>query len=112
MAHVLVTGGAGFIGSHTVERLLHDGHRVTALDNLSSGAWSNLAAASGPLERIEADVRDRAALSALVRASQFDAIIHLAAWSSVAASVDHPAETHTINVGGCLNVLEAARAAG
>ncbi|MBI2760615.1 MAG: SDR family NAD(P)-dependent oxidoreductase [Chloroflexi bacterium] len=112
MAHVLVTGGAGFIGSHTVERLLHDGHRVTALDNLSTGTWANLRAAAGSVECIEADVRDAAALAALVRASRFDAIIHLAAWSSVAASLEHPAETHAINVGGCLNVLEAAREGG
>ena len=112
MARALITGGAGFIGSHTAERLLHDGHTVTVLDNLSTGAWANLAAATGPLERIQADVRDADRLTELVRAGRFDAIVHLAGWASVTASLERPAEAHAVHVDGTLNVLEAARLTG
>ena len=112
MARVVVTGGAGFIGSHTVERLLDDGHAVTVIDNPSSGSWANLAAAPGPVERVEADVRDAERLAGIVRGGRFDAIVHLAAWASVTASIERPAEAHAVNVGGTLNVMEAARRAG
>ena len=112
MARVLVTGGAGFIGSHTVERLLQEGQSVTVLDNLSTGTWANLAAAPGPLERVELDVGDADRLTALVQAGRFDAIIHLAGWASVTASLERPAEAHAVHVDGTLNVLEAARIAG
>ncbi|VAX01301.1 hypothetical protein MNBD_GAMMA20-2119, partial [hydrothermal vent metagenome] len=59
----LITGGAGFIGSHLVERLLHDGHQVIALDNLSSGRWENLASVKDApgLRQVEADITDQAA---------------------------------------------------
>lgn len=112
MARVLVTGGAGFIGSHTVERLLKDGHAVVVVDNLSSGTWANLAATGGAAECVELDVRDAPALTALVRSTGVAAIIHLAAWASVSASLAQPPEAHAINVVGTLNVLEAARLAG
>lgn len=112
MARVLVTGGAGFIGSHTVERLAAAGHAVTALDNLHTGSWENLAMAQGCIERVEADVRDPRTLTAIAVRGGFDAVIHLAAWASVVASVVHPLETHASNVGGTLYVLEAARQAG
>ncbi len=112
MARVLVTGGAGFIGSHTVERLAAGGHAVTALDNLHSGTWENLAAAQGDIERVEADVRDLHTLLAVCERRGFDAVVHLAAWTSVAASVAHPLETHAVNVDGTLHVLEAARRTG
>jgi UDP-glucose 4-epimerase len=112
MARVLVTGGAGFIGSHTVERLLRDGHTVTALDNLASGTWANLHEAHGPLDRVETDVRDASRLAAVVRDGRFDAVIHLAAWASVAASMERPAEAFDVNLGGTAGVLEAARATG
>lgn len=111
MARVLVTGGAGFIGSHTVERLVHLGHTVAALDNLESGSWANLSAVEGGCERIEADVRDGAALAAIMARGRYDAVIHLAARASVVASIERPVETHALNVGGTLNVLEAARRA-
>lgn len=112
MARLLVTGGAGFIGSHTVELLAREGHTVTALDNLSSGSWHNLAAVASGVERVEADVRDAARLARTVQDGRYDAIIHLAAWASVTASIARPVEAHAINVGGTLNVLEAARAGG
>jgi UDP-glucose 4-epimerase len=112
MARVLVTGAAGFIGSHTVEHLLRARHAVVALDDLSWGSWHNLARAHGPLRRVEADVRDADRLTALLCTGRCDAIIHLAAWASVAVSIDRPAEAHAVNVGGTLAVLEAARIAG
>lgn len=110
MASVLVTGGAGFIGSHTIERLLAAGHAVTALDNLSSGAWQNLRAVRDG-ERVELDVRDGERLAALVRVHRFDAVIHLAALVSVPFSIQQPALSHAVNVTGTVNVLEAARRA-
>ncbi|MFN8558517.1 MAG: NAD-dependent epimerase/dehydratase family protein [Dehalococcoidia bacterium] len=112
MARVLVTGGAGFIGSHTVERLLREGHAVTALDNLVSGAWENLAQARGDLTRVESDVCDANRLADLTLRGRFDAIVHLAAWASIIASVERPVEAHAANVGGTLAMLEAARLAG
>lgn len=112
VARVFVTGGAGFIGSHTVDRLLADGHAVTALDNLDSGTWDNLSGAGGSLDRIEADVRDAERLTAIVAAGRFDAIIHLAAWASVTASLARPDAAFAVNVGGAQNVLDAARRAG
>lgn len=112
MAKVLVTGGAGFVGSHVAERLLADGHAVTALDDLSTGAWSNLDGAGGELTRVEADVRDLPRLTALMHDARFDAVVHLAAWASVVASIERPVAAYTINVGGTLNVLEAARTTG
>jgi UDP-glucose 4-epimerase len=112
MAAILVTGGAGFIGSHTVERLVREGHAVTALDNLSAGAWSNLAHLGPALTRVELDVRDGGRFLALVRAAHFDAIVHLAAIVSVPYSIEQPGETFATNVTGALNVLEAARLCG
>jgi UDP-glucose 4-epimerase len=107
--NVLVTGGAGFIGSHLVEELLHAGHRVRVLDNLSSGKRDNLAQA-GEVEFIEGDIRDRAAVAAAVRGTE--AIVHLAAVASVQASIDDPIGTHETNLVGTLNLLEAVRANG
>jgi UDP-glucose 4-epimerase len=112
MAQILVTGGAGFIGSHTVEHLLAAGNTITALDDLSSGHWTNIASGRGCVSLVVADVRDPVRLSAVVAGGGFDAIIHLAARASVIASVQRPVETHGVNVGGTLNVLEAARVAG
>jgi UDP-glucose 4-epimerase len=111
MVRVLVTGAAGFIGSHTVERLLAAGHAVTALDNLSTGHWSNLPIASESLTRIEADVRDGDRMLAILRDERHDAVIHLAAVASVVASIERPAEVYDINTTGTLNVLEACRVA-
>jgi UDP-glucose 4-epimerase len=108
MMNVLVTGGAGFIGSHLVETLLARGERVRVLDNLSSGRRANLPAAG--VEFIEGDIRDTAAVATAVQG--VDAIVHLAAVASVQASVDDPLGTHATNLVGTLNVLEAARHQG
>lgn len=105
---VLVTGGAGFIGSHVCEKLLATGARVRVLDNFSTGKRSNLPAAGAAIELVQADVRDRGAVNDAV--VSVDAIIHLAAVASVQASVDDPVGTHQTNFDGTLNLLEAARA--
>jgi UDP-glucose 4-epimerase len=103
---ILVTGGAGFIGSHLAESLLAAGHRVRVLDNLSTGKIANLSSCPD-VELIEGDIRDRAAVGGAVEG--VDAIFHLAAVASVAASVDDPVGTHQANFLGTLNLIEAAR---
>lgn len=108
-SRVLVTGGAGFIGSHVVERLLNGGARVRVLDNLSTGRRENLPR-DGKLEFIEDDIRDAGAVARAMRG--VTAVIHLAAVASVQASVDDPRGTHASNFDGTLNLLEAARSAG
>lgn len=109
-APVLITGGAGFIGSHLVDALLAQGHAVRVLDDLSTGRKSNLPLAHPQVELIEGDVAD----ATLVRdaAKGCKAIVHLAAVASVQASVDDPVKTHQSNFIGTLNVCEAARLAG
>jgi UDP-glucose 4-epimerase len=110
-ARVLVTGGAGFIGSHTVEAFLARGWEVTALDNLSTGKRQNLAQA--PVARlVVGDIEDRDLVFDLIRPGAFDAVVHLAAVASVVRSVEDPIATHRANVDGTLHVLEAARQAG
>ena len=106
---VLVTGGAGFIGSHIVLRLLRDGHAVRVLDNFTTGKRENLAEARGEVEIIEGDVRDPAAVERAIVGTEV--VFHQAAIVSVPYSVEHPVETHDVNIEGTLNVLLAARAA-
>jgi UDP-glucose 4-epimerase len=107
---ILVTGGAGFIGSHIVERLVREGHEVKAYDNLSSGKRENLAAVASDVELVEADVRDAPQLD--FYAAGCDVIFHEAAVVSVPYSVEHPQETHDVNIQGTLNVLHAAKRRG
>jgi UDP-glucose 4-epimerase len=109
MAHALITGGAGFIGSHLAEKLLAQGDQVTIIDNLSTGRFENIA----PLERepnfhyaIE-DIRHAAVMDRLV--SECDMIYHLAAAVGVFAIVHSPIDTLEINVGGTEVVLKTAR---
>ncbi len=108
----LVTGGAGFIGSHVAERLLRDGHRVRVLDNFSSGSRENLAFGQGNprLEVVEGDIRDFR--STLAAAQGVEVIFHQAAMRSVPRSIDDPIGANENNVTGTLNVLRAAREAG
>lgn len=105
--HVLVTGGAGFIGSHVVERLLKAGKSVRVLDNLSTGKRENLDSGHRDLEVVIGDIADRAVVERC--AAGCDGIIHLAAVASVQASVETPVATHQSNFDGTLNLLEAAR---
>jgi len=106
---VLVSGGAGFIGSHLVDGLLEAGHEVRVLDDFSSGRRENLAHCLDRIDLIEGDVRDTAAVQAAVAGCAN--VAHLAAVASVSASFAQPAEVNCSNVGGTVKVLEAARAA-
>jgi UDP-glucose 4-epimerase len=106
----LVTGGAGFIGSHLVDALTARGHRVVVIDDLSSGRRANLsdAFAAGAVLR-EVDVRDAAALDSVFAEIRPEVVFHLAAQIDVRASVERPAADATTNVLGTIGVLEAAR---
>ena len=137
----LVTGGAGFIGSHVCERLLHDGHHVWAFDDLNSfydpqfkrrnlreiqalAPWNNSTqntTAGGPayftrrakpFEFVRGDITDRAALDGIFSSVKFDQVIHLAARAGVRPSLAEPALYQRVNVEGTVNVLEAARKSG
>jgi UDP-glucose 4-epimerase len=101
----LVTGGAGFIGSHLVDALLAEGRRVTVVDDLSSGDATRVA---GKADLRRVDIVDRPALDAVVEEVAPQAIFHLAAQSSVTVSVKDPSRDCAVNVQGTLNVLEAA----
>lgn len=106
----LVTGGAGFIGSHICERLLRDGHRVRVFDNFSSGKEENLRDLGGEVETIHADIRDARAVQDATKGVHV--VFHEAALGSVPRSVADPLTTHDTNITGTLNVLLAARDAG
>ncbi len=108
--HTLVTGGAGFIGSHIVEELLWRGDTVRVLDNFSSGTRANLESFKGNLEILEGDLRDSGAVKAAVR--DVELIFHLAAFVSVPQSMLDPETCFSVNVGGTVALLEAARRAG
>jgi UDP-glucuronate 4-epimerase len=137
----LVTGGAGFIGSHVCERLLHDGHHVWAFDDLNSfydpqfkqRNLKEIQAITGgctaaaehrqrgsaaateselPFEFVRGDITDRAALDEIFSSVKFDQVIHLAARAGVQPSLREPAFYQRVNVEGTVNVLEAARKTG
>lgn len=110
METVLVTGGAGFIGSHLVERLVAEGFAVRVLDDLSSGSAANLAGVRGRIDFREGDIRDREALREAVSGCTW--VFHLAAVVSVQQTVRDPAGSAAVNETGALQVLEAARGAG
>jgi UDP-glucose 4-epimerase len=109
MTQSLVTGGAGFIGSHLVEALVARGERVRVLDNFSTGKRANLAAVASEIEVIGGDIRDPAAVRAAMEG--VERVFHQAALVSVPRSVEDPAANHSINVDGTFNLLEAARGA-
>jgi len=116
----LVTGGAGFIGSHVCERLLHDGHRVWAFDDLNPfydpqikrRNLRDIQALAKPFEFIHGNITDPAALAEIFSAVKFDQVIHLAARAGVRPSLEQPALYQRVNVEGTVNVLEAARKNG
>jgi nucleoside-diphosphate-sugar epimerase len=107
---VLVTGGAGFIGSHLVDALLERGARVRVVDDLSSGRVENLRSAAGALELVEGDIRDLATCARACRGARY--VFHQAARGSVPRSLEDPATTVGVNVAGTANVFAAARDAG
>jgi len=104
---VVVTGGAGFIGSHVVEELLRRGAAVVALDDFSSGKEANLAGMKGSLEAARQSITEIEPLQKIFRGADF--VIHLAARTSVPRSVADPIESNRVNIDGTLNVLVAAR---
>ncbi len=107
---ILVTGGAGFIGSNIVEALLARGDEVRVIDDFSNGLRSNIEDLGGDVDLLECDIRDSDAVArAMVGV---DGVLHLAALGSVPRSIDDPATSHAVNVNGTLNVLIAARDAG
>ena len=109
-SRVLVTGGAGFIGSHLAERLCREGHRVRVLDNLATGKRENLASVGGEIELVEGDVRSYEQVHRCVRGC--DLVFHQAALPSVPRSIRDPLTSHESNATGTLNVLLAARDEG
>lgn len=109
MGAVLVTGGAGFIGSNLVKLLVGEGHRVVVLDNLSSGYRCNVDSFS-QVEFIEGDVRDPSVVARAM--GGVEAVFHLAASVGNTRSIEHPLVDSAVNVLGMLNVLEASRTRG
>lgn len=107
MSTYLVTGGAGFIGSHIVEALVSQGEKVRVLDNFVAGKRENLSGVLDKIELIEGDIRDFDLLKEVVEGVDF--VLHQAALRSVPKSVELPREFNEVNVGGTLNVLLASR---
>jgi UDP-glucose 4-epimerase len=110
MPTFLVTGGAGFVGSHIVEALVRRGDQVRVLDNLSTGNPQNLAAVADRIELIEGDVNDPEKVAKAVKGA--DCVFHEAALASVPRSVESPLESHAACATGTVNVLDQARRAG
>jgi len=113
---ILVTGGAGYIGSHTVVELLQAGHSVVVLDNLCNGSRESLARAAQltgrPAPLVEGDLRDRAVLDRVLASDRFDAVIHFAGLKAVGESVAKPIDYYDNNLIGTLSLLRAMDAAG
>jgi len=108
----VVTGGAGFIGSHLVERLVRDGHRVTVIDSLATGRLENLAPLRGnpAVDFHQVDVTDFRGVAAAMKKA--DWVFHLAGLADIVPSIKEPLKYHAANVSGTISVLEAARSAG
>lgn len=103
---LLITGGAGFIGSHMAENFANKGWEVVVLDNFLTGKRENLSHISGKLKIVEGDIRNASIVNEVMAGC--DAVIHLAALASVPASFKNPVETYEVNFMGTQNVLEAA----
>ncbi len=110
MATYLITGGAGFIGSHLVRRLVARNEDVRVLDNFLTGSRKNLSGVMDSIDLIEGDIRDAALMHEVMRGVRY--CLHQAALPSVPRSIEDPALSNEINVTGTLNVLVAAREAG
>lgn len=107
---MLVTGGAGFIGSHLTRRLLETGHSVIILDNLKTGNMANIADLDGRVETLQGDMRDLETVKKAVKG--VDYVFHQAALASVPRSLKNPRETAEVNVKGTLNMLSCSRDSG
>lgn len=110
MSNFLVTGGAGFIGSHIVKRLVNEGHRVRVIDNFSTGKEENLSALMDNIELIRADIRDFEAVQKATKG--IDYVLHQAALCSVPKSLFNPYEYNAVNIDGTLNLLKASLESG
>ncbi len=110
MARFLVTGGAGFIGSHIVSRLVSEGNRVRVLDNLCAGSLANLAHLGDSVDFHEGDLRDPVAVAKAVEG--VEVVFHQAALASVPLSIERPLDTHAVCVTGTVNLLDASRKSG
>src|SRR6185436_10938214 len=116
----LVTGGAGFIGSHACERLLNSGHSVWAFDDLNDfydpeikrHNLRDIQALARPFQFVYGDLTNPEAIDQLLGSVRFDQIIHLAARAGVRPSLERPALYQRVNVEGTINLLEAARQSG
>ncbi len=106
----LVTGGAGFIGSHLATRLVREGYRVRVLDSLATGRLSNLEEIRSQIDFIQGDIRDQGVCRAACQEAAV--VFHQAALPSVSRSIEDPLATTEVNVCGTLNMLEAARLSG
>ena len=106
MSSYLVTGGAGFIGSHIVERLIKEEQKVRIIDNFSSGKLENISHVLDKIELIEADIRDFGAVKKVTEGIDF--VLHQAALRSVPKSLDNPHEFNAVNIDGTLNLLKAS----
>jgi UDP-glucose 4-epimerase len=116
MAHVLVTGGAGFIGSHTLIELASAGHKLLCLDNFCNSSAEVLQRVekliNAPVPFIEGDIRDRAMLDDLFAKHAIDAVIHFAALKAVGESMEKPLDYFENNIGGAMTLLRAMETAG
>ena len=105
---VLVTGGAGFIGSHVVDRLVNDGYDVRVIDDLSSGNLGNIQGhlTAGKINFVKGDIRNASLIRKAV--DKVDVVIHLAAFTSVPFSIENPDLTFDVNLLGTLNLLRSS----
>ena len=112
--HYLITGGAGFIGSHLTERMLKDGHRVTIIDDFNTYydpeiKWQNIAKVRNDINIVEGDIRDAILVERTFAKGRFDHIIHIAARAGVRPSIKDPKLYFTTNIDGTFNLLDACR---
>lgn len=116
MSSILVTGGAGYIGSHTVLQLLQADEKVIVIDNLSNASAESLARVSElsgkPVQFVEGDIRDAEALNHLFEDHDIKAVIHFAGLKAVGESVEQPLRYYQVNLGSAMNILDAMRRHG
>lgn len=114
MAKFLITGGAGFIGSHLCESLIKDGHKITIFDDFNDYysptiKWSNISAIKSEIEIIQGDIRDAVLVERTFSKGNFDVVVHLAARAGVRPSITDPKLYFTTNIDGTFNLLDACR---